>query len=147
VGAEGLLSSRATEERDLLTRASSSTGSVALRLATRKQLARCIGVACLLLHGPPAADAQQATPRDWPAQKCELYRKAWQDVLAQRGSAGLGAAFLERNEAFMASGCSTRPDVCPRTPQELDVANILSLKAMNAGITGSFLPFACRNPS
>lgn len=67
------------------------------------------------------------------------------DVLAQRGPAGLGAAFLDRNEAFIASGCTARRMSAPRTKQELEVANILSPKAMNAGMTGSFLPFACRD--
>lgn len=98
-----------------------------------------------LLASQVGVKAQDSTRPDWPAVKCELYRKAWQDVLAQRGSAGLGEAFIERNEAFIASGCTARADVCPRTAQELAVANILSLRAMNAGMTGSFLPFACRD--
>jgi hypothetical protein len=95
----------------------------------------------------PRADAhaQDSARPDWPAVKCERYRKAWADVLAQRGTAGLGPMFLERHEAFIASGCTARADVCPRSKQELEAANILSLRAMNAGMTGSFLPFACRD--
>jgi hypothetical protein len=118
-----------------------------MRHMTPKHLARGAGLACLLLLATNFAAAQDRTRQDWPAEKCRLYGKAWQDLLAQRGSAGLGPAFLERNEAFIASGCTARADVCPRTPEELDIANLLSVKAMNAGITGSFLPFACRNPS
>ena len=107
------------------------------------RLLLCAALALLASPGP--VEAQDSARPDWPAVKCELYRKAWQEVLAQRGPAGLGEAFIERNEAFIASGCTTRADVCPRTAQELTVANILSLKAMNAGMTGSFLPFACRD--
>lgn len=99
----------------------------------------------VLPGGMRAARAQEAAQPDWPAVKCERYRKAWTDLLAQRGSVGLGQAFVERHDAFIASGCTARADVCPSTPQELAVANILSVKAMNAGMTGSFLPFACRN--
>lgn len=98
-----------------------------------------------LTGGRDGAAAQESARPDWPAVKCERYRKAWQDVVAQRGTEGLGQAFLERNEAFIASGCTAKADVCPRSPQELAVANILSVKAMNAGMTGSFLPFACRD--
>ena len=103
------------------------------------------GWLCALSMPPAVAQEPDNARPDWPTVKCELYRKAWQDVLTQRRTEGLGAAFVERNEAFIASGCKAKGDVCPRTPQELEIANVLSLKVMNAGVTGSFLPFACRN--
>ncbi|MFO1151667.1 MAG: hypothetical protein U1E62_25105 [Alsobacter sp.] len=103
-----------------------------------------VATALLFSAGLPAVLAQDSSSPDWPAVKCERYRKAWADLLARRGDAGLTPAFLERHEAFLASGCTAQADVCPRTPQELEVANILSLRAINAGMTGSFLPFACR---
>jgi hypothetical protein len=34
--------------------------------------------------------------------------------------------------------------VCPRSPAELAMADVMSAAAVNAGATGSFLPFACR---
>jgi hypothetical protein len=80
----------------------------------------------------------------WTEVKCARYRKAWTDALARRGEQGLGREFIERHEAFLASGCTARADVCPRSPEELDLANILTILAMNAGTASTFLPFACR---
>jgi len=76
--------------------------------------------------------------------KCDRYRKAWSDALARRGTRGLGREFLDRHEAFLASGCTARADVCPRSVEELDLANVLTILAMNAGTASTFLPFACR---
>lgn len=122
-----------------------SDGKKATVLAMRETTLLATLAAALLTGMTCGAWAQDAAPPDWPAVKCERYRKVWTDVMARRGNAGLGTAFLERHEAFIASGCTSRADVCPRTPQELQVANLLSLGAMNAGMTGSFLPFACRD--
>jgi hypothetical protein len=80
----------------------------------------------------------------WTEVKCARYRKAWTDALARRGEQGLGREFIERHEAFLASCCTARADVCPRSPEELDLANILTILAMNAGTASTFLPFACR---
>jgi len=41
--------------------------------------------------------------------------------------------FLDRHEAFLASGCTAKADVCPRSPEELELANIMVVAAMNAG--------------
>ena len=65
-------------------------------------------------------------------------------MLARRGRAGLSEGFLSAHDAFLASGCTARADVCPRSPEELDLANVLTLAAMNAGAASTFLPFACR---
>jgi hypothetical protein len=51
---------------------------------------------------------------------------------------------VERHEAFLASGCTAKADVCPRSSEELEVANFLVVLAMNAGTASTFLPFACR---
>lgn len=101
-------------------------------------------VGLMLCAGTPGVLAQESAPTDWPAVKCERYRQAWADLVARRGTSGLGPDFIEKHDAFLASGCTARADVCPRSKQELEVANVLSLRAMNAGMTGSFLPFACR---
>jgi hypothetical protein len=76
--------------------------------------------------------------------KCSRYRKAWSEALARRGTQGLGREFLERHEAFLASGCTTRADVCPRSAAELDLANMMVVAAMNAGTASTFPPFSCR---
>lgn len=91
-----------------------------------------------------AADETDAVGPTRADVKCQRYRAIWADLLARRGRAGLGAEFLGRHEAFLASGCEARPDVCPRSEAELAVANALVIAAMNAGAPSTFLPFACR---
>lgn len=99
----------------------------------------------LLAFPMPPALAQQDTPSsNWSEVKCERYKKAWSDALARRGTRGLGRDFIERHEAFLASGCTARGDVCPRSAEELELANILVILAMNAGTASTFLPFSCR---
>jgi hypothetical protein len=98
----------------------------------------------LLLLAPLAAFAQEAPAPSWTEEKCARYKKAWSDLVTRRGTDGLGRDFLARHEAFLASGCTARGDVCPRSEAELAVANVLVIAAMNAGTGGSFLPFACR---
>jgi len=91
-----------------------------------------------------SADAQGSGTQSWTEQKCARYRQAWADVQARRGVQGIGQEFLERHEAFLASGCTAKVDVCPRSSEELDLANLLTVAAMNAGTASTFLPFACR---
>ena len=88
--------------------------------------------------------AQEGQPQSWPEVKCSRYRKAWSDALARRGTQGLGQEFLDRHEAFLASGCTERTDVCPRSTEELDLANMMVVAAMNAGTASTFPPFFCR---
>jgi hypothetical protein len=91
----------------------------------------------------PGAEAQESGSQSWTEQKCARYRQAWADVQARRGVQGIGQEFLERHEAFLASGCTAKVDVCPRSSEELDLANLLTVAAMNAGTASTFLPFAC----
>jgi hypothetical protein len=93
---------------------------------------------------PPSALAQESRSQSWSEVKCERYSKAWSELLTRRGTAGLSKEFVERHEAFLASGCTAKADVCPRSSEELDVANALVILAMNAGTASTFLPFACR---
>ncbi len=90
------------------------------------------------------AVAQEQPPQSWPEVKCARYRKAWSDALARTGAQGLGRDFLERHEAFLASGCTAKADVCPRSTEELNLANMMVVAAMNAGTASTFPPFACR---
>lgn len=94
------------------------------------------------IHAP--ALAQQDRAAAWQAEKCARYRAAWTEALARFGRQGLGAAFLDRHEAFLAAGCPPQRDVCPRTSEELALADAMTLAALNAGLAGTFLPFACR---
>jgi hypothetical protein len=98
----------------------------------------------LILSGVAPAAAQTPTAPSWSEVKCERYRKAWSEALGRRGTEGLGPDFMASHEAFLASGCTARADVCPRSREELALANILTIAAMNAGTSSTFLPFACR---
>jgi hypothetical protein len=92
----------------------------------------------------PGAEAQESGSQSWTEQKCARYRLAWTDVRARRGVEGIGQEFLEKHDAFLASGCTAKVDVCPRSPEELELANLLTVAAMNAGTASTFLPFSCR---
>lgn len=102
----------------------------------------------LLLAFPIVASAQpvKREDRSWSEEKCARYSEAWTALSAKRGVAGLSPEFRARHEAFLASGCTSKPDVCPRSAEELEVANILVVLAMNAGMASTFLPFACPKP-
>jgi hypothetical protein len=103
--------------------------------------------ACLLasvtVDGGTQVVAQESS-QTWSEVKCDRYKKAWTEALARRGTQGLGREFLDRHEAFLASGCTARADVCPRSPEELDLANVMVILAMNAGAASTFPPFFCR---
>src|SRR5918998_1386948 len=95
-----------------------------------------------LAAAPSCAGTQDGRAPGWPEVKCARYKQAWADALARRGRRGLGQEFLGRHEAFLASGSTARDDVCPRSAEELDLANVLVIAAMNAGTASSFLLFA-----
>jgi hypothetical protein len=97
-----------------------------------------------LAAAPSCAGTQGGRAPSWSEVKCARYKQAWADALARRGTRGLGQEFLGRHEAFLASGCTARADVCPRSAEELHMANVLVIAAMNAGTASTFLPFACR---
>jgi hypothetical protein len=104
--------------------------------------AALLAVACAGNVSP--ALAQNTPTKSWPEVKCERYGNAWTEALTRRGRQGLSPEFIERHEAFIASGCTTKADVCPRSTEELDMANIMVVAAMNAGTASTFPPFACR---
>jgi len=104
--------------------------------------AALLAVACAGSVSP--ALAQNTPPKSWPEVKCERYGNAWAEALMRRGRQGLSPEFIERHEAFLAAGCTTKADVCPRSTEELDMANIMVVAAMNAGTASTFPPFACR---
>lgn len=91
----------------------------------------------------PAGRAQPAPPENWPAVKCERYTKAYAEALAKFGRKGLGQPFLDAHEAFLASGCSIKGEVCPRSTEELNLANVMVILGMNQGMASTFMPFAC----
>ena len=101
-------------------------------------------LASLTSSGAALSGAPKSPPQSWSEVKCERYKAAWAQILKRRGAGGIGPEFRERHEAFLASGCTAQADVCPRSGEEIEVANWLTIAAMNAGTASTFLPFACR---
>ena len=91
-----------------------------------------------------AVAQQPASESSWPAVKCQRYKKAYADAIAKFGKTGLGQPFLESHDAFLASDCTVKVDVCPRSKEELDLANVLVILSMNQGMASTFVPFNCR---
>ena len=112
----------------------------------RGMIVKSFGAALALVNlacSPLAAQEPQS--QSWTQEKCARYKTAWTTLLARRGGTqGLGPQFVASHEAFLASGCTAKGDVCPQSGPELDVANMLVIAAMNAGTASTFLPFACR---
>ena len=105
--------------------------------------ARAAGL-LLALAGPASAQGEAPAPGDWRAEKCARYRAAWDEALKRFTASGLSDDFLTAHEAFLARGCDDPRDVCPRSKEELALANVMVLRAMNAGTASTFPPFACR---
>ncbi len=91
-----------------------------------------------------AAPLRAQAPENWPQVKCERWRSAYDETLKRFGRKGLGQEFMTGNEAFIASGCQNPPDVCPRSAEELNFANVMVMAGMNAGVSSTFMPYACR---
>ena len=105
-------------------------------------MGRVVVILGLALSLAQPASAQPEMP-DWVEQKCQAYAAAWTQALELFGSGEMNYAFIAGNENFIASGCAEAGDICPRSGQELDIANALTLAMMNAGTASTFLPFRC----
>lgn len=101
-------------------------------------------VAMWLASAPDLGHASDDQSRSWSQEKCRRYAIAWSELLARRGTRDVSEDFLGRHRRFIASGCTEGHDVCPRSAEELEIANMLTIAAMNAGTASTFLPFACR---
>lgn len=99
--------------------------------------------AALIATSALPGHAQPTPPENWPAIKCERYTKAYGAALSKLGRKGLSPDFLNAHEAFLASGCSIRGEVCPRSAEELNLANVMVVMGMNQGMASTFMPFAC----
>lgn len=102
-------------------------------------------LAVMLAYGSPMAAAQPSDGADWPTEKCNRYRKAYDQSIARLGKKGLSPEFLASHDAFLAANCQARAEVCARSKEELELANRLVLMAMNSGMSGTFPPFYCRS--
>ncbi|MEQ8393149.1 MAG: hypothetical protein RIB30_19360 [Thalassospira sp.] len=102
-----------------------------------------------LTHSTAQSAAQTATQSatqtaSWRETKCALYQQHRDETRATMPENTTSALFDDQETAFIASGCTQRSYVCPNSPGELDYANLMAVKLMNEGATGSFLPFACK---
>lgn len=84
-----------------------------------------------------------AAADEWTMRKCDLYQAAFADAVALRGRDGLRPRFLEANRAFIAAGCVQRGRVCAETPEEIALADLLTIMTMNEGMASTFVPFGC----
>jgi hypothetical protein len=85
-----------------------------------------------------------ATGRSWTEEKCVRYAKDWCALLQRGGETGLSKALLGDHQGFIDSGCAGPRMVCPRSAREIEIANVMTIRAMNAGMASTFPPFACK---
>lgn len=120
-------------------------------MTPRHHLCSCIAL-LLSLSGQPSlayATEQEAgttaeARSDWQQEKCEVYRRAFSEILDHVGREGVSDMFMARNQEFIDSGCLADVDACPETEADIEVANGLTIASMNAGAASSFSPFRCR---
>jgi hypothetical protein len=105
----------------------------------RRRTGGVAGALGALIAGSAAGLADDA----WTTRKCEIYATAWSRALDLHGDAGLGGAFIESQEAFIASGCADGTKVCPTSDAEIRLADTLTILSMNEGMASTFVPFAC----
>lgn len=101
------------------------------------------GLVALALTLTAPATADQTAPGSWTDRKCTLYRHAVEDAFALLGRDGITDAFMDENDAFIANGCVARGGVCPRSEQDIAMANLLTTMTMNEGMASTFVPFDC----
>ncbi|WP_108395429.1 hypothetical protein [Devosia submarina] len=89
------------------------------------------------------AIGEEAERSQWQQEKCRIYGEAWEKALDFFGSDDMNYNFMAGNENFIAGGCTEQANVCPRSAQELEIANALTIALMNAGAASTFLPFRC----
>jgi hypothetical protein len=107
-------------------------------------MTRVLLTLAVLLSGLAPAHAEDPAVEAWAKEKCVRYERAWKRATDFVGPNGISREFIEGNEKFIADGCSSGADVCPRSAEEIKLANVLTMAAMNFGTASSFLPFVCR---
>lgn len=101
-------------------------------------------ILAIAMIGFAPAHAEDPAVEAWAKEKCVRYERAWKRATDFVGREGISREFIEGNEKFIADGCSSGADVCPRSAEEIKLANVLTMAAMNFGTASSFLPFVCR---
>ena len=107
-------------------------------------MTRLLLILAVTWAGIGSARAEDTEVKAWAKEKCVRYERAWIRAKDFIGLDGVSNDFIKGNEKFIADGCSSGADVCPHSPQEIKLANALTMAAMNFGTASSFLPFICR---
>jgi hypothetical protein len=99
----------------------------------------------VLNQGPAVALAEEPDLQNltWPEQKCVLYKRAWDAAFLSVDQSDISQAFKAQNDVFLSKGCTERTPVCPRSPAEFEMANMLTVMTMNEGMASTFVPFSC----
>jgi hypothetical protein len=109
-----------------------------------KPQASLAAVLLLAFAGLGAAAQEKAREPSWPEVKCARYKAAYAQAIKRLTTRGLTEQFLSDHDAFLASNCTAQVAVCPRSKEELNLANALVIMGMNEGMASTFMPFACR---
>jgi hypothetical protein len=108
-----------------------------------RRLLRWLLSTLAIAAGHMAYTCEPAFADPWSIEKCERYARDWTEALSRYGSEGLGEPFTAAHAAFIDRGCLGPAAVCPRSDREIAIANVMTIRAMNAGMASTFLPFAC----
>ncbi|MDU9002301.1 hypothetical protein [Sedimentitalea todarodis] len=109
----------------------------------RTDLHRLVTMAVLLALWADGVAGQDAVADNWTRQKCDLYSAAWQDVQASFDTSVVSEEFLEKHQNFITLGCPADMRVCAVSPEEIELANLLTILSMNEGMASTFVPFGC----
>lgn len=80
----------------------------------------------------------------WQSQKCQAFEAAWGRALDVHGTDNMNYDFVAQNENFIESDCIEQSAICPRSDQEIDVANDITFEMMGIGLASTFLPYRCQ---
>lgn len=99
---------------------------------------RPFAILTILLLTPVSHGSEQT---QWQKEKCALFTEAWER--ARSGVDDISEPFSTGAEAFIASGCADDSAICPSSSGDRQVADLITMLAMNAGAASTFLPFRC----
>lgn len=92
---------------------------------------------------PTSLSAQQSNTRLSTAEKCQIYKTVFDEVMRNSITHQLSDKFKSENIAFIQSGCIDYAYVCPRSIYDFAAANEITVATMNKGLASTFVPFKC----
>ena len=104
-------------------------------------------IALCAFASTPAA-AGPAAKRDWRQEKCFRYARDWDEALRRYGRDGFSADFLAGERRLHPFGLRReRVKICPATPKDRELVDVLAIRVVNEGMSTTFLPFDCPSVS